>query len=96
MYLYALLDKATELFSFPFCAPADGMAARQLGQLLQDPRSNVGKFPRDFSLWILGEYDEKTGHITTDKTFPRHLIEAAILLKEIKSQNPELPLEVAQ
>lgn len=98
MNMYALYDKATELFSYPFCAPTDAMALRQLGFLLQDPRSTAGKFPREISLWIVGSYDEKTGHIETDKTYPKHLAEAAVVLQEMKrdeaANNPSLPLGV--
>jgi hypothetical protein len=50
-------------FNFTFCVENDVQAARAFDQAVNDPRSTLSKYPADFALYYLGEYEGSTGAI---------------------------------
>lgn len=63
MKLYSVYDKKAMFFDSPFCVENDIQAARAFDQAVNDPRSTLSKYPADFALYCLGEYDPGTGFV---------------------------------
>lgn len=61
--LYAVFDRKANVFARPFTSPNDAMAARSFLAARQDPATEIHKFPDDFQLYCLGEFDDDTGVI---------------------------------
>lgn len=61
MNLYAMKDMKAQLVSAPFGATNDGVACRMVMESLRDAQSTIAKYPADFELIAVGEYDEHTG-----------------------------------
>lgn len=63
MKLYSVYDKKSMFFDSPFCVENDVQAARSFDQAVNDPRSTLSKYPADFALYYLGEFEGSTGAI---------------------------------
>jgi len=62
---YAIYDRKAEMFSAPFLEIKDGTAIRAVqDQVINSPDHPFAKYPSDFSLHRLGEFDEASGVIT--------------------------------
>jgi len=57
---FSLRDTKAEVFAAPFFVPNEAIATRLLVQLVQDHRSDLGKYPADFLLYRIGTYDTET------------------------------------
>lgn len=79
MKLYSLLDTKAKVYGAPFAAPNDGIAGRLVMEALRDPQSMVAKYPNDFQLYCLGEYDEHTGELVQEKV---QLVYEVVVLQE--------------
>lgn len=65
MKLFAIRDAKTEQYGNPFSAltPADALRSFTAGA--NNPQSMVCQFPEDYALFQLGEYNQKTGTLTS-------------------------------
>lgn len=81
MKLYSVKDVKAASYFRPFPSVNDQVAIRDLKTLVNTNESEVAKYPEDYELWFLGEFDEKTGVITSDLKF---LVNCADL-KEVKN-----------
>lgn len=63
MKLFSVYDKKAMFFDSPFCVENDVQAARAFEQAVNDPRSTLSKYPADFALYYLGEFEGSTGAI---------------------------------
>jgi len=61
---FSLRDVKGEIFAAPFFVPNHNIARRLLTQLVQDQRSDLGKYPEDFQLYSIGFYETSTGLLT--------------------------------
>lgn len=61
--VFSIHDSKAEAFMAPFTATTNGMAIRMVMNLLSDPNSQASKYPGDFSLFMLGEFDDNTGRL---------------------------------
>jgi hypothetical protein len=62
--IYAIYDQASQSYAQPFFAQNDGVAVRIVQSAVNGPeRNNITLYPEQFSLWRLGEYNDKTGKI---------------------------------
>lgn len=61
--LYCVRDIAGENFSPPFVARNDKEATRNFQIACQNPESNMAKWPEDYDLLQVGEFDEINGLI---------------------------------
>lgn len=64
---YAIYDSKAAVFSQPFFTQNNEVAIRSFSVTANDPQSNVSRFPADFSLHHIGEYDDETGVLTPQK-----------------------------
>jgi hypothetical protein len=65
--MYSIYDVKAEAFFPPFYTETEGLALRMIMETLSDPNSNLSKYPADFTLFYLGEFDDNTAEITYDK-----------------------------
>lgn len=78
--MFAIRDSKGEFFNTPFFQKTHGEAERSFKTLVSDERSNISKYPEDFDLYYLGEYDDQTGTVSALDT-PQHVIKATALVQ---------------
>lgn len=61
--IFSVLDLKSDLFSSPFFSPTQASGVRAFSQACTDPASEFSKFPTDFELFQIGEWDDNTGEI---------------------------------
>ena len=63
---YALLDSTLSEFLNPITFTNDGEAIRWFTTIINDTeeKTNINKYPEQYSLWKLAEYDSKLGTYT--------------------------------
>jgi len=85
--IYSIYDEKAMAFMTPFYQVSDSLAYRMLTQLVNDETTNVCKYPEDFSLYRLGEWDDVSGGI--------HQKEMKCLAKatEVKTKKRMLTIE---
>lgn len=59
--MFSIHDKQAQKFGIPFPAPNKGAAVRQLAMELQQQNNVITKYPQDFDLYLVEEFDETTG-----------------------------------
>lgn len=86
-YLYAIHDSKVGAYMPPMAFRSNGEAIRSFLQMADDPQGIVGKFPHDFTLMKLGEWDERLGKITAAES-KDNLGSAAELRPPQETQEP--------
>lgn len=61
--IFTVLDKKAEAFMRPFFARAKGEAIRSFSDEINTKDTMLNKYPADYELFYLGEYDEITAGI---------------------------------
>lgn len=72
---YSIRDSKAAIFNTPFYSRTHGEAERNFTQLVTDPQTMPGKYPDDYDLYYLGEFDDNTGKGELLDT-PQHLMKA--------------------
>jgi hypothetical protein len=62
--LIAVLDSASGVYDGPVPTHNAQTAMRSFRQMAMNPESAIAKNPSDFSLWLVGEYNNATGEVT--------------------------------
>jgi len=70
--VFAIFDAKGNGYSMPYLWATQGVALREFIRASKDVKSNINQFPLDYSLWLLGEYDDQTGRFENEKV-PRNL-----------------------
>lgn len=65
--LFAVYDAKAETFSAPYTIPKVELALRAFGEMVQDEETDIGKYPEDYQLLMLGEYDTDSGMIEPER-----------------------------
>ena len=68
-------DAKAEKFSMPFFQMNKALGLRMFSQLCSDPQGQVSRYPEDYALFELGEFDDETG-LMTALPQPLHLANA--------------------
>lgn len=76
--MFCIRDAKADIFHRPFFSSTHGEAERQFVQVVNDDKSTIFKFPEDFDLYYLGEYDDNSGKIKSLDT-PQHVQKAALV-----------------
>ncbi|AXH76683.1 MAG: nonstructural protein [Microviridae sp.] len=58
-YLFSVYDSKARTYCNPFTAINQAVAIRDFTQAAHDPASHINKFPTDYTLVELGEYDDE-------------------------------------
>ncbi len=80
----AIWDSKAEAYSQPMFFQSEGQAVRSFGDESNRNDSNIGKHPEDYTLFLLGEWDERTGKISLE-TAPVSLSQAIHLVVEVSA-----------
>lgn len=89
--LYSIYDSVGGMFVPPFTARNEADAVRMFRTSVNDPSTNLNKYPTDFFLMELGEMDMTTGDIKSDKA--RKICMGAELLSRSDNINGQLDIE---
>lgn len=79
--VFAVYDKAVELFMPPIFLRSEGEAVRALRTALLGDHA-FAKSPDDYALYELGAFEEESGAFTREGSAPRFVCELSRLLKE--------------
>jgi len=60
MKIFTVYDEKAEAFLPPFFLPAIGMATRSFSECVNSKDHQFGKYPHDYTLFHVGEWDELT------------------------------------
>lgn len=86
--LYSIHDKTAAMFCPPFSCVNDAQATRAFQSNMQNPDSNIARFPADYNLYYVGEFNELTGELEFEE--PTRIITGLEMLKTIKAEQPDL------
>lgn len=69
MKVFSILDIKAKTYCKPFVDTTPASAIRSFGQAVNDPQSQISKFPEDYILYQIGEFSETTGALKpTERT----------------------------
>lgn len=66
-FLICTYDKKGEAFTNPVATPKKALAVRDFAEVCKDEKHPFHKYPEDYSMWTVGEFNEITGEITPKK-----------------------------
>lgn len=89
--LMTVRDMKAEFNMDPFCVRTVAEGIRLFGQTVNDDRTNMSKYPGDYVLYSVGEFDENTG-VLAPYDLPRQI---AIGSEHRVHPEGETPLEAA-
>lgn len=81
----AIYDNKTQSYHAPFYVKHTAQAERWFATVLMDANSDIAKFPADYSLVQLGEFDEETGKHTEYQTGQKTLLQGLQVAAQIKN-----------
>lgn len=64
--IFTTYDSKAEAYLQPFFLPSRGEAIRAWQDVVNDQKTQFNKYPEDFTLFELGEFDSRSGTITTN------------------------------
>ena len=70
--IYSVYDDAAKAFLQPFFAVTDGLAIRSFTEAVNDPNTSLSKYPSQFTLFQIGEYEDSDARISIPST-PRSM-----------------------
>ena len=76
--VFSIRDTKAGTYNAPFLQYSAGEAQRTFAKLKSDTNTDVNKFPEDFDLYQLGEFDNETGKYASEES-PVHIIKAVNL-----------------
>lgn len=89
--IYSIYDIKSESFAMPFYAVNDAVAIRTVQDAMAQPEIPLARYPNDFAIYYLGEFEEETGLINPAE-MPCHIIILAQIRQEsLPGFNPEKP-----
>lgn len=77
---FSVFDKKANLFGPVFSSHTLGSAERSLKESMSNPDSPHGKYPDDFSLYHLFDFDDETGLIVDTHEPPLLVVHASALV----------------
>lgn len=66
--VFSVYDSKVSAFRYPFFMQATGAAIRAFMDLVNDGKSEVSKYPGDFTLFEHGFFDDENGFLIAEKT----------------------------
>ncbi len=62
----SIYDGKADAFSQPMFFQSSGQAVRSFADIANDPEHAIGKHPEDYTLFVRGEWDERSGCIVLE------------------------------
>lgn len=85
--IYSIKDIKCDAFMPLFVMQNDIQAMRAFYQTTEDPTTQLNKYPEDFVLFKIGNFDDKTGHLYEDL---KYLISAIGVKNELFKKGENL------
>ena len=85
MLMFSVFDTKLAAFGTPFYMPKENVAIRTFNDLTNDPKSSIYKHPEDYTLYLLGNFNDETGLVESQKPHP--MLNAAGLSKKDQQIN---------
>lgn len=88
--MYTIRDIKAGAYLNPFFSRSHGEATRMISQAVKDPNSNFSKYPEDFTLLHIGEWDDSSAEMTSYT--PSHITDFVSLIEleaQMQKANPE-------
>lgn len=63
---YSILDSKARSWSIPFFSRNDEVAQRNFAAVVNDERSDVARYPADYTLFRVGNFNTHTGVVTPE------------------------------
>jgi len=60
---FSVYDAKAEAYLRPFFAESKGLAVRSFADAVNDPQSGMFKHPADYTLFLVGEFDQRSGEL---------------------------------
>lgn len=79
--VYTVFDDKTGYYAKPIFASAKGEAIRSFTEASNDITTQIGKYPEDFTLFEVGEYDDSNASFKCHET--PHVVGKAIEFKSV-------------
>lgn len=73
--IFSIRDSKGEIYNTPWFKKTHGEAERDFREAAKDDKSYLSKYPEDYDLYYIGEYDDQTGTIKPLDT-PQHMLKA--------------------
>lgn len=86
-FMFTVYDSAAGGFLEPFFAPSVEFAIREFRQAVNTEGHQFNRFPEDYTLFSIGEFDQKSGKVSSSE--PSSL-GVAVTFLERKAQQIEL------
>lgn len=67
--VFSVFDSKAKFYSQPFFVRSAAEALRSWGEICNDGKSQMAKYPADFTLFHIGDWDDVTGVLTPNKAF---------------------------
>lgn len=80
--VFSVYDSQVEAYMQPFFCQSKGHAIRSFTEAVSDSSSTIGKYPSDFTLFELGEFDDQKAFFDLYDT-PRSLGVAVEFVKTV-------------
>ncbi len=82
-FLFTVWDSAAGCFLDPFVAPSIEFAIRGMREAVNTEGHQFAKFPEDYTLFMIGEFDAVTGALTGQE--PQSLGVAVTFIKKLEA-----------
>jgi hypothetical protein len=86
LLMFAVYDHKAEAYGRPFFEKTLGLATRGFQEACNSPETQLNKYPEDYTLFQLGQYDEIKGSIDVEVT-PKPLYKAIEFIKQPMENN---------
>jgi len=70
---FSIKDNKTGIYHRPMYLPHPQQAVRQFEQIVNDPQSTINRYPEDYQLVQLGEFDDETGSLLMDTHYLKRI-----------------------
>lgn len=86
--VFSVYDTAAKVYSHPFYVPRNEMAVRAFTDAVNSANHEFAKHPADYTLFLLGEFDDADGSYKPNQPGPQAIITGLAALKR-----PETPAQ---
>ena len=87
--LFSVFDKAGMFYTSPITANHQNEALRIFECAVRAPDSDYSKFPQDYDLYYLGDYNELNGQLIQGQEHPQRLITGLEMVRRIETMERE-------
>jgi hypothetical protein len=82
--IYCVFDEKSGLYGMPHFLQSDGLAIRSFSGGCDDPNTDLNRYPEDFFLYYVGDFNVVSGELTSRK--PLRICAASEFIRS-KSKN---------